>query len=48
MKVPLDMNAVIGEHDLLFVTLDRRPSGDYEPIAESTLQGMLVVVGGSS
>jgi integrase len=31
--------------DLLFVTLDRRPSGDYEPIAESTLQGMLAMLG---
>ena len=26
---------------MLFVTLDCRPSGDHEPIAESTLQGML-------
>jgi integrase len=31
--------------DELFVTLDRRPSGDHEPIAESTLQGMLAALG---
>ena len=34
-----------GNTDALFVTLDRRPSGDYEPIAESTLQGMLAMLG---
>lgn len=31
--------------DVLFVTLDRRPSGDYEPIAERTVQGMVTMLG---
>lgn len=31
--------------DALFVTLDRRPSGDHEPIAEPTVQGMLAMLG---
>src|SRR5215472_10561575 len=31
--------------DALFVTLDRRPSGDYEPIGERTLQELLALLG---
>lgn len=31
--------------DALFVTLDRRPSGDYEPIGERTLQELIAALG---
>jgi len=31
--------------DRLFVTLERRPSGDYEPLAERSIQGMVEMLG---
>lgn len=31
--------------EMLFVTLDRRPSGDYEPLSESSLQKLLTYLG---
>jgi integrase/recombinase XerD len=31
--------------DLLFVTLERRPSGDYEPVAEKTVQEVVATLG---